>query len=108
MKSTFLFIALLISFVSVGQKFTLTQLQNLYNSDNSFFDTYAVENGYQFASAKDSFITYNYNDGSLYNKLEIEMMPGIFDKGLKERCWRLRSKFTSVSVAKFTTLKDLL
>ena len=86
MKNIFLFIAILISFNSFSQKFTLNQLENLYETDNSFFNTFAVGNDYQFASANDSIITYNYKDGSLYNRLEIETLPGMFDKGTKERC----------------------
>lgn len=102
MKNIFLFISLLISFSSIAQKFTLGQLQNLYNSDNSFFDTYAVENGYQFASAVDSFITYNYKDGSLYNKLEITTMPGMLNKGIKERCiaWTFKSSDNYLAIKK--------
>lgn len=103
MKKNFLFIAiLLIYFNSFSQKFTIGQLQTLYNSNNSFFDTYAVENGYQFTSANDSVISYNYRDGSLYNRLSIEQMPKMLYKEISERCivWTFTSANNYLAIKK--------
>ena len=102
MKKVLLLPFVLLAVCSFGQKFTLTQLQKLYDKDDSFFDTYAIQNNYQFASAKDSFVTYNYHDGSLFNRLEIETLPGMFNKSIKERCiaWTFTSDENYLAIKK--------
>ena len=108
MRKTLLLPFILLAAYSFGQKFTLNQLQSLYNADNSFLDTYAVQKDYQFEYAKDSIVSYNYKDGSMYNRIAAETLPGMFDKSAKERCiaWTFTSTENYLAFKKELTDQD--
>jgi hypothetical protein len=86
---TFLILLLVVTIQShaVSQKFTVSELVTLYNNDNSFFDTFVLQKGYNFSDANKNVIFYVYkNDQWNFNSINIVYRKEPLDTLKQERC----------------------
>jgi hypothetical protein len=76
-----------------AQKFTLNELINLLEKDNNFFDSYAIQKGYKFSSAKGKELRYDFEIGILYNSINILLQRNSTDTTLQKTIsWIFKSE----------------
>lgn len=91
----------------MAQKFTVSELIELYENDNDFFDTYVISKGYKFSRSTDGNLYYGVFDVNgneeMFNSVSVHYIKNKYDSTQKpERsiAWSFKSDSIYLSVKK--------